>query len=404
MKSSPNTSSPKDKKKKSTSLPASTVEYLKAWMMSPEHVAHPYPTEKEKSEIMADTGIELKQLTNWFVNNRKRYWKPRVEARLKQQAQVQNAAAVAAIASHQSNGDTNRVCFKVGLFSPQVDNSLCQQSISNKSPGSLLNIGQPPAQVSPGAHITVNSIQQLNSTENLPVKIESHYIQGLIGHNGDYVSESFPNLTNQQFISPPFTPTRENCNDQNAQVISMGSASSFSDCDSSSTSNSSHDESQEPIITIHQDSPNNRYVGIYQRQRGNNERTMIIGQAIAQSLSSNTDEGTSVSEPEQEQKNTKSINIPKLTDQSRPILLKRNRSVSDFETYSNPATIFTRPRALTLNSTEKKEQASSPKRRFVECSKSDGWQDACRNASHGYDSALPTLEEAALLFGFTSRD
>lgn len=31
---------------------------------------------------MAETGIELKQLTNWFVNNRKRYWKPRVEAKL----------------------------------------------------------------------------------------------------------------------------------------------------------------------------------------------------------------------------------------------------------------------------------------------------------------------------------
>lgn len=72
-------------KKKSTSLPAETVDYLKAWMMSPEHIAHPYPTEQEKAQIMADTGIELKQLTNWFVNNRKRYWKPRVEARLQHQ-------------------------------------------------------------------------------------------------------------------------------------------------------------------------------------------------------------------------------------------------------------------------------------------------------------------------------
>ena len=42
-----------------------TVEYLKNWMMSPEHIAHPYPTEQEKAQIMQDTGIELKQLTNW---------------------------------------------------------------------------------------------------------------------------------------------------------------------------------------------------------------------------------------------------------------------------------------------------------------------------------------------------
>ncbi|EED89139.1 predicted protein, partial [Thalassiosira pseudonana CCMP1335] len=70
------------RKPKSASLPQETVDYLKAWMMSPEHISHPYPTEQEKAEIMAETGIELKQLTNWFVNNRKRYWKPRVEAKL----------------------------------------------------------------------------------------------------------------------------------------------------------------------------------------------------------------------------------------------------------------------------------------------------------------------------------
>jgi hypothetical protein len=80
-------------KHKSSSLPNETVEYLKAWMMSPEHIAHPYPTEQEKTQIMAVTGVEMKQLTNWFVNNRKRYWKPRVEARLQQHAHVAAAAA-----------------------------------------------------------------------------------------------------------------------------------------------------------------------------------------------------------------------------------------------------------------------------------------------------------------------
>lgn len=83
--------------RKSSSLPAETVEYLKAWMMSPEHIAHPYPTEQEKAQIMVDTGIELKQLTNWFVNNRKRYWKPRVEARIQQQSHVAPVVAVAPV-------------------------------------------------------------------------------------------------------------------------------------------------------------------------------------------------------------------------------------------------------------------------------------------------------------------
>lgn len=70
----------KSKKSSHSSLPVETVEYLKAWMMSPEHISHPYPTDAEKSKIMADTDIEIKQLTNWFVNNRKRFWKPRIEA------------------------------------------------------------------------------------------------------------------------------------------------------------------------------------------------------------------------------------------------------------------------------------------------------------------------------------
>jgi hypothetical protein len=86
--------------RKSSTLPAETVEYLKNWMMSPEHINHPYPTEREKAQIMADTGIGIKPLTNWFVNNRKRYWKPRYEARLQQQkaeaAKVMMAGGIAA--------------------------------------------------------------------------------------------------------------------------------------------------------------------------------------------------------------------------------------------------------------------------------------------------------------------
>jgi hypothetical protein len=152
-----------DKKKKSTSLPANTVEYLKAWMMSPEHVAHPYPTEKEKAHIMADTGIELKQLTNWFVNNRKRYWKPRVEARLKQQVQAQNAAAVAVIASHQRNSEANRVCFKVGIFPSQVDNTICQQNASDELRSKFLRRSGQAFQS--GVTNQDNSFQQINNSK-----------------------------------------------------------------------------------------------------------------------------------------------------------------------------------------------------------------------------------------------
>ncbi|DAZ93104.1 TPA: hypothetical protein N0F65_006856 [Lagenidium giganteum] len=49
---------------------------LKAWMFSPEHFAHPYPSEEEKEELACEAGIEVKQLSNWFTNARKRLWQP----------------------------------------------------------------------------------------------------------------------------------------------------------------------------------------------------------------------------------------------------------------------------------------------------------------------------------------
>ncbi len=48
-------------------------------MMHPTHVEHPYPTDDEKTVIMRQTGIDKKQLTTWFSNNRKRFWKPTID-------------------------------------------------------------------------------------------------------------------------------------------------------------------------------------------------------------------------------------------------------------------------------------------------------------------------------------
>ena len=77
--------------------------------MSPEHIAHPYPTEQEKAQIMADTGIELKQLTNWFVNNRKRFWKPRVEAKLQQQVQTKSPSKSARLVKATSTNSLSQL-------------------------------------------------------------------------------------------------------------------------------------------------------------------------------------------------------------------------------------------------------------------------------------------------------
>ncbi|KAL9097364.1 MAG: hypothetical protein Q9163_006353 [Psora crenata] len=51
-------------------LPKWATDYLKQWFF--EHVAHPYPTEQEKQELCKITGLGMTQLSNWFINARRR--------------------------------------------------------------------------------------------------------------------------------------------------------------------------------------------------------------------------------------------------------------------------------------------------------------------------------------------
>lgn len=81
----------KGSKKSRRELPPHTVAILKGWMLSPEHVKHPYPTDEDKQMLLKKTGINMKQLTNWFTNARKRIWKPMM--RREHSRQMQNSLA-----------------------------------------------------------------------------------------------------------------------------------------------------------------------------------------------------------------------------------------------------------------------------------------------------------------------
>jgi hypothetical protein len=65
-------------------LPAGAVAALKAWLLSPEHFTHPYPTPQDQIMLMQKTGIDKKQLKNWFTNARRRIWKPMLKKQLEQ--------------------------------------------------------------------------------------------------------------------------------------------------------------------------------------------------------------------------------------------------------------------------------------------------------------------------------
>ncbi|KAK0645865.1 hypothetical protein B0T16DRAFT_428843 [Cercophora newfieldiana] len=57
-------------RKRRGNLPKETTDKLRAWFMA--HLNHPYPTEDEKQKLMQQTGLQMNQISNWFINARRR--------------------------------------------------------------------------------------------------------------------------------------------------------------------------------------------------------------------------------------------------------------------------------------------------------------------------------------------
>ncbi|KAK4741421.1 hypothetical protein SAY87_025009 [Trapa incisa] len=62
------------KKKKKGKLPKEARQTLLNWWNV--HNKWPYPTEADKKALADVTGLDQKQINNWFINQRKRHWKP----------------------------------------------------------------------------------------------------------------------------------------------------------------------------------------------------------------------------------------------------------------------------------------------------------------------------------------
>ncbi|KAL9549814.1 hypothetical protein MBANPS3_005033 [Mucor bainieri] len=59
-------------------LPKEVTEYLKRWLIL--HKKHPYPTEREKQKLADETGLMVSQISNWFINARRRILQPLLES------------------------------------------------------------------------------------------------------------------------------------------------------------------------------------------------------------------------------------------------------------------------------------------------------------------------------------
>ncbi|XP_042061826.1 homeobox protein knotted-1-like 1 isoform X2 [Salvia splendens] len=62
------------KKRKKGKLPKDAICALLEWWNT--HYRWPYPTDEEKKRLSEMTGLEQKQINNWFINQRKRHWRP----------------------------------------------------------------------------------------------------------------------------------------------------------------------------------------------------------------------------------------------------------------------------------------------------------------------------------------
>ncbi|XP_059628701.1 homeobox protein knotted-1-like LET6 [Cornus florida] len=66
------------KKRKKGKLPKEARQQLMDWWS--RHYKWPYPSESQKLALAESTGLDQKQINNWFINQRKRHWKPSEDA------------------------------------------------------------------------------------------------------------------------------------------------------------------------------------------------------------------------------------------------------------------------------------------------------------------------------------
>lgn len=77
-----------------------------------------------------------------------------------------------------------------------------------------------------------------------------------------------------------------------------------------------------------------------------------------------------------------------------------SQSRSKKRTRGSSVELIAQPRSLAFNVLSQEESSTAEPDKKRQCD--NDWEAACRNARHGYDHSLPSLEEAATLFGFTT--
>ncbi|KAF9965621.1 hypothetical protein BGZ70_004449 [Mortierella alpina] len=70
----PNNGNVDPNRKRRGNLPKSVTSVLKMWLV--QNAIHPYPTEEEKMRLSEETHLSMNQISNWFINARRRILQP----------------------------------------------------------------------------------------------------------------------------------------------------------------------------------------------------------------------------------------------------------------------------------------------------------------------------------------
>ncbi|TYH83134.1 hypothetical protein ES332_D02G111100v1 [Gossypium tomentosum] len=94
------------KKKKKGKLPKESSQKLLTWWEL--HYKWPYPSETEKVALAESTGLDQKQINNWFINQRKRHWKPSEDSQFMVMDGLHSPNAVLYMDGHYMGGGPYR--------------------------------------------------------------------------------------------------------------------------------------------------------------------------------------------------------------------------------------------------------------------------------------------------------
>ena len=153
----------KVKGKSRRELPNGAVDTLKAWLLSPEHIERPYPTPAEQIELMRKTGIDKKQLKNWFTNARRRIWKPLMKKKLEEGWMPQGLIGITADNQDDDEMEGEEEEEEEGEeFDDEEENEVIQEKAINTGNGNF----QPGTQNNKVGTTTINGIGGLLQQQN----------------------------------------------------------------------------------------------------------------------------------------------------------------------------------------------------------------------------------------------